>query len=218
MAKQVGVPSDKILIYNGSKQSNRYTANAGGFLGFGRVAMSDVMFKKDADVAEVKGVVGHEMGHYVHGHVPLAGLEFGLLALVAFFLVDRLFPLAARLLGAKGVTGLADPAGLPVVSVIFAVLGLLATPVTNSMSRWSEADADHFSVVHFNEPDGLAKALVKTIEYRADSPSRLEEVIFYDHPSVRARVQAMMDWKAAHPPSETPLTPAKAGAQAGAPH
>jgi STE24 endopeptidase len=49
-----------------------------------------------------------------------------------------------------------------------------------------------------HEPDGLSKALVKTIEYRADSPSWLEEVIFYDHPSVRRRVQRAMDWKARH--------------------
>jgi STE24 endopeptidase len=212
MANQVGVPSGKILIYDGSKQSNRYTANAGGFLGFGRIAMSDVMFKKDADLAEVKGVVGHEMGHYVHGHVPLGALEFGLVALAGFFLLDRMFPWAARLLGAKGVTGLSDPAGLPVVAVIFAVLALLATPLINSMSRYTEADADHFSVVHFNEPDGLAKALVKTIEYRADSPSALEEFIFYDHPSVGRRVRAMMDWKAAHPKDATTASPTKAGA------
>jgi STE24 endopeptidase len=204
MAKQVGMPSDKILIYDGSKQSNRYTANAGGLLGFGRVAMSDVMFKKDADIAEVKGVVGHEMGHYVRGHVPLAALEYGLMALVAFFLLDRLFPMAVRVLGARGVTGLADPAGLPVVGILFAVMALIATPLTNTMSRWTEADADHFSVEHFNEPDGLAKALVKTIEYRADSPSKLEEFIFYDHPSVGARVRAMMDWKAAHPKAPPP--------------
>jgi STE24 endopeptidase len=199
MAKQVGVPSDKILIYDGSKQSNRYTANAGGIFGFGRVAMSDVMFKKDADLAEVRGVVGHEMGHYVRKHVLIGAVETGLMTLIGLFLVDRLFPFAARVLGARGVTGLADPAGLPVLSIVLAVLGLLATPLSNSFSRWVEADADHFSVVHFNEPDGLAKALVKTIEYRADSPSKLEEVIFYDHPSVGARVRAMMDWKAALP-------------------
>lgn len=216
MAKQVGVPSDKILIYDGSKQSNRYTANAGGFLGFGRVAMSDVMFKKDADLAEVKGVVGHEMGHYVHGHVPLAGVELALEALVALFLIDRLFPLGIRLTGARGVTGVADPAGLPVFFILFSIISLLATPLTNSLSRWSEADADHFSVVNFNEPDGLAKALVKTIEYRADSPSKLEELIFYDHPSVRARVQAMMDWKAAHPKPEA--APAPAASPEEAPH
>jgi STE24 endopeptidase len=204
MAKQVGVPSDKIVIFDGSKQSNRYTANVSGFFGTARVAMSDVMFKKDADLAEVRGVVGHEMGHYVRGHVMFGVLSFGLLSLTGFFLVDRLFPWTSRLLGAKGVTGIADPAGFPVASVIFSVLALLATPISNSITRITEADADHFSVEHFNEPDGMARALVKTIEYRADSPSRLEEIIFYDHPSVGRRVRAMMDWKAAHPKPETP--------------
>lgn len=199
MAKQVGVPYDKIFIYNGSKQSNRYTANVAGMFGTARVAMSDVMFRKDADLAEVRGVVGHEMGHYVRGHVYWLSLAFAVLSLVGFFLVDRLFPATARLVGAKGVTGLADPAGYPVVAIILAVLGVLSTPVLNSITRISEADADRFSLVHFNEPDGLAKALVKTIEYRYDSPSRLEEIIFYDHPSVRSRVMRAMEWKAAHP-------------------
>jgi STE24 endopeptidase len=210
MAKQVGVPSDKVLIYNGSKQSNRYTANAGGLFGYGRVAMSDVMFKKDADQAEVKGVVGHEMGHYVRKHVPLGAVFRGLEAMIGFFVAFRVFGWAAGRLGAKGVTGIADPAGFPVLSIILTSLGLLATPIDNTFSRWVESDADHFSVVNFNEPDGLAKALVKTIEYRADSPSALEEFVFYDHPSVRARVQAMMDWKAAHPTPEGAVPAASA--------
>jgi STE24 endopeptidase len=222
MAKQVGMPSDKILIYNGSKQSNRYTANAGGLFGYGRVAMSDVMFQKDADLAEVKGVVGHEMGHYVRKHILLGAVFQGLVAIVSFFLVGRLFGWACRVLGARGIEGLADPAGLPVIGILTALIGLLLLPVTNTFSRWQEADADHFSVVHFNEPDGLAKALVKTIEYRAATPGQLEEVIFYDHPSVGSRVRAMMDWKAAHPkPSSSPAggggAPAPEGASAPAP-
>ncbi len=69
LAKETGTPSDKIFIYNGSKQSDRYTANVSGLFGSARVAMSDTMFKKGADLAEVRGVVGHEMGHYAHVHV-----------------------------------------------------------------------------------------------------------------------------------------------------
>jgi STE24 endopeptidase len=199
MAKQVGVPSDKILIYNGSKQSNRYTANVSGLFGTARVAMSDVMFAKDADLAEVRGVVGHEMGHYVRGHILFAAVCYGLLALIAFFITDRVFPATARLLRAKGVTGIADPAGLPVVGVIFALILFVATPLSNSVSRLTEADADRFSLQHFNEPDGLSKALVKTIEYRAATPSRLEEILFYDHPAVGNRVRRAMEWKATHP-------------------
>ncbi|MFT4251844.1 MAG: M48 family metalloprotease [Caulobacter sp.] len=199
MARTVGVPSDKIFVYDGSKQSNAYTANVSGLFGSARVAMSDTMFKKGADIAEVRGVVGHEMGHYAHHHALWIAGIMSLLAVAAFFLVDRLFAPAARLLGADQVKGLADPAGLPVLSAVLTVLLLLATPATSSLIRIAESDADRFSLVHFNEPDGLAKALVKTIEYRAATPGRLEEIIFYDHPAVGRRIRRAMDWKAAHP-------------------
>lgn len=199
MARQVGVPSDRIFVYDGSRQSNAYTANVSGLLGTARVAMSDTMFKKGADIAEVRGVVGHEMGHYARLHAPLIALIIASLAMLAFFLVDRLFAPAARLLGADEVRCLADPAGLPVLSAILAVVALAGSPVTNSLIRITESDADRYSLVNFDEPDGLAKALVKTIEYRAATPGRLEEVIFYDHPAVGRRIQRAMEWKAEHP-------------------
>ena len=198
LAKKAEVPSDKIFIYNGSRQSNRYTANVSGLFGSARVAMSDVMFTKGSDLAEVRGVVGHEMGHYRQGPLILAG-PFALLAIIAFGLTHLLFPVAARLMGAK-VAGIADPAGLPVLMAVIATLGLVGTPLTTSISRWIEADADSFSLRVANEPDGLSKALVQTIEYRASSPSDLEEFLFYDHPSVEHRARKAMDWKATHPP------------------
>jgi len=204
MARANGVPSDKIYIYNGSKQSNRYTANVSGLFGTARVAMSDTMFQQGADLAEVKGVVGHEMGHYVLNHAVRDAALFALIAMAGFFLVDRLYPWALKLTGAQGVGGIADPAGYPVLMILFAVLGLLATPLTNTVSRVAEAEADSFSLERVNEPDGMAKALVKTIAYRAATPSKLEEVIFYDHPSVGSRVRKAMDWKAAHPKTVAP--------------
>jgi STE24 endopeptidase len=197
LAKKAHVPSDKIYIFNGSKQSNRYTANVSGLFGSARVAMSDTMFQKGADLAEVRGVLGHEMGHYARAHILwFAGISV-FLCIALFGLIQALFAPVATLLRAE-VVSIADPAGLPVIMIIVATLGLLATPLMNTITRLQEADADHFSLVVANEPDGLAKALVKTIEYRADSPSWIEEFIFYDHPSVRRRVQRAMDWKAAH--------------------
>lgn len=199
LAHATGTPDDKIYIYDGSKQSDRYTANVSGLFGSARVAMSDVMFAKGADLAEVRGVVGHEMGHYVHMHsLWMAGIMI-LLAGLVFWLIDRLFPVAKRLLGAGRVGDISDPAGLPVLAAIGAVIGLLLTPVTNTMIRVIEQDADQFSLTHANEPDGLSKALIKTAEYRAPSPSAIEEILFYDHPSVENRIRMAMEWKATHP-------------------
>ena len=97
-----------------------------------------------------------------------------------------------------GAVDIADPVGLPTLIAVVSTLGLLATPFNNTVTRATEADADAFSLRVANEPTGLSKALVKTIEYRADSPGPVEEFIFYDHPSVRRRVRRAMDWKAAH--------------------
>ena len=198
LAKQTGTPSDKIFIYNGSKQSDRYTANVSGLFGTARVAMSDTMFKQGADLAEVRGVVGHEMGHYVRAHILWTVGILVLLSVLAFWLTDRLYPVAHRLLRADRVGDISDPAGLPVLALVLAFLGVLGTPVFATMTRTMEEDADHFSLVHANEPDGLSKALIKTAEYRAPSPSAIEEFLFYDHPSVENRIRRAMEWKATH--------------------
>lgn len=215
LAQRTGTPDDKIFIYDGSKQSDRYTANVSGLFGSARVAMSDVMFAKGADLAEVRGVVGHEMGHYVHMHALwMTGIMI-LLAAIVFWLIDRLFPVAKRLLRANRVGDISDPAGLPVLAAIAAVIGLLLTPVTNTMIRVIEQDADQFSLVHANEPDGLSKALIKTAEYRAPSPTVIEEILFYDHPSVENRIRMAMEWKATHPanaPAAAPAVPSAAAA------
>jgi STE24 endopeptidase len=122
-----------------------------------------------------------------------------LLALLAFFLVDRLYPTVRRLSGARGVGDISDPAGLPILGALVTVLSLLSTPVQNLVSREMESAADRFSLERVNEPDGLSRALVKTIEYRAATPSKLEEAIFYSHPSVGSRIRRAMEWKARHP-------------------
>ncbi len=209
LAQETGTPSDKIYIYDGSRQSDRYTANVSGLFGSARVAMSDVMFQKGADIAEVKGVVGHEMGHYVRMHVLWMVGVLIVVAALAFWLTDRLYPLGRRLLGAHRTGDISDPAGLPVLGLVLALLGVLGTPVFATMTRTMEADADHFSLVHANAPDGLAKALVKTAEYRAPSPSAIEEFLFYDHPSVENRVRRAMEWKAAHPETGAPAGEAR---------
>ena len=217
LAQRTGTPDDKIFIYDGSKQSDRYTANVSGLFGSARVAMSDVMFAKGADLAEVRGVVGHEMGHYVHMHsLWMTGILIVLAGLV-FWLIDRLFPVAKGLLGANRVGDISDPAGLPVLAAIGAVIGLLLTPVTNTMIRVIEQDADQFSLIHANEPDGLAKALIKTAEYRAPSPSAIEEILFYDHPSVENRIRMAMEWKATHPANAPVAVPAASSAVAATP-
>lgn len=196
-AARAGVPEDRIFVFDGSRQSNNFTANVSGVFGSARIAISDVAFK-GASLDEVKAVTGHEIGHYVLGHVwrsvaMLAGLAIGF-----FFLADRLFPWFARLFSSKA--SIADPVGLPVLLFITSLFGFLATPLLNANTRVGEREADAYSLQTANLPDALASALVKTAEYRYPRPTPLQEAVFYTHPSVERRVMSAMEWKAAHPP------------------
>jgi STE24 endopeptidase len=200
MAGRAGIPPDKIFMYNGSRQSNNFTANAGGVGSTARVAISDVALKS-ASLDEVRAVTGHEIGHYVLKHTWWGVLFFSLLAIVLLWLADRLFPRFARAFGSD--SRIADPRGIPVLAFLVSLFGLLALPLLNSFTRTLESQADRYSLETENRPDALSTALVKTAEYRYPRPGRLEEILFYDHPSVERRVHAAMEWKAAHPEPPT---------------
>jgi len=196
MAERAGIPPDRVFMFNGSRQSNNFTANAGGIGGTARVAISDVAFK-NASLDEVRAVTGHEIGHYVLKHTLWGILFFSLLAVLLFWVADRLFPRFARLFGTDA--ALSDPRGIPVLLFMVSLFGLLASPLLNTFGRMLETQADDYSLRTENRPDALSTALVKTAEYRYPRPGRLEEIIFYDHPSVERRVHRAMEWKAAHP-------------------
>lgn len=196
IADDVGIPHDRIFMYDGSRQSERFTANVSGLGPTARIAISDVALKQ-ASIDEVRAVTGHEAGHYKLGHIWRYVVILPALAMLFFFLLNRLFAPTARLLGSDA--RLDEARGLPVFAVVGSVLGLLATPLTNSITRIGETEADLYSLQTVNEPDALASALVKTAEYRYPRPSALEEALFYTHPSVEKRVLMGMEWKAKTP-------------------
>ncbi len=188
-------------MFDGSRQSNNFTANVSGIGHSARIAISDVAMK-GASLDEVRAVTGHEIGHYVLGHIWRMVITFSLLAILLFFLADRLFGRIARIFGSDAEVG--DPRGFPVMMFILSLFGFLALPVQNYLVRTGETEADLYSVQTVNLPDAMASALVKTAEYRNPRPHPVEEFLFYSHPSVERRVRAAMEWKAAHPPAEKP--------------
>ena len=198
MAGKANIPPGKIYMYDGSRQSNNFTANVAGIGSSARVAISDVALKS-ASLDEVRAVTGHEIGHYVLAHSWQRLAVYSVLAVLLFFLADRLFPAAARAFGSNA--AIDEPRGIPVLLFLVSLFGLLASPITNTLTRMAESEADLYSLRTENRPDALASALVKTAEYRYPRPSKIEEILFYDHPSVENRVRMAMEWKAAHPPA-----------------
>ena len=68
----------------------------------------------------------------------------------------------------------------------------MATPVTNTISRTAEHQADIFGLDAVRKPDAFATVMLKLSTYRKLEPGKWEEIIFYDHPSGRTRIMDAM--------------------------
>lgn len=192
-----GATGARVLVYDGSRESSRYTASVTGLGQSATVILSDTMFAKGTDTAAVKAVVAHELGHERHAHSIMLALFLTIVIGAGLFATQRLFGPAARFMGKPDLT-VADPAGLPVLLGIFAIYTLVTTPLVNTAERIVEADADRYGLALAQEPDGMARAVVATADYRASRPTRLEEILFYDHPSNARRIETAMQWKSEH--------------------
>jgi STE24 endopeptidase len=198
MARANEIPVEQVFEVDASRQTTRVSANVSGFLGTTRIALNDNLLKQ-CTLPEIRMVMAHEMGHYVLNHGAKLLTYLGIFILIGFALTRILFDRAVRRWGVKwGVRGIADPAGLPLLALIFSTLLFLATPLLNTVVRVTEREADAFGINTAREPDGMAKVALKLGAYRKLNPTPLEEFIFYDHPSGRARIRMAMDWKAAN--------------------
>ena len=201
LARANQIPVDKVFVVDASRQTTRVSANVAGFLGTTRIALNDNLLKQ-CTIPEIRHVMGHEMGHFVLNHGTKFVTASSLVFLVGFGLTHLFFNILLRKRGeAWGVRGIGDPAGLPLLMVIFGTFTFLATPVRNTLVRVNEAEADIFGLNTAREPDASAMVALKLGEYRKLDPTPLEEFIFFDHPSGRSRIRMAMDWKAAHLPA-----------------
>ena len=199
LARANGIETGEVWEIDASKQTTRISANVSGFLGTERITLNDNLLNR-CSLPEIESVMGHEMGHYVLNHVYKFLWEFGVIIVLGFALLNWLFEkLRARYQARWGVRGLGDVAGLPLATLVLSAYFFVLTPVFNTIIRTAEYEADVFGLNAARQPDGFAQTALKLSEYRKLEPGRLEEMIFYDHPSGRTRIFTAMRWKAEHP-------------------
>jgi STE24 endopeptidase len=160
--------------------------------------MNDNLLKRGS-VPEIQAVMGHEMGHYVLHHVYKGILEFGVLIVVGFAVVRLAFDrIRAATEPRWRIRSVGDVAGLPLLVLLISAYFFLLTPVVNTLIRTQEAEADIFGINASQQPDGMARAALHLAEYRKLDPGKLEEIVFFDHPSGKNRILMAMRWKAEH--------------------
>jgi Zn-dependent protease with chaperone function len=207
MAAANEIPVHEVFEVDASRQTNRVSANVSGLFGTTRISLNDNLLKR-CTLPEIRAVMAHEMGHYILNHSFKLMLYLGLFVFGGFAFCKLTFDRAVRRWGEHwGLRGLADPAGFPLLVLLFSIFFFLITPLYNTAIRVTEREADAFGINTAREADGFAKVSLKLGDYRKLDPGPIEEMIFFDHPSGRARIRMAMDWKAANLPPGDAGTP-----------
>ncbi len=197
MAHADGVPVDNVYEFDASRQTTRVSANVSGIFGSAAVRLNDNLLRRTS-LPEIRGVMAHELGHYVMNHVYKMIAEFALILLAAFvftkWLMDRLLKRHGVRLGLQGI---GDVANLPMFAAVLSIFLFFATPITNTLIRVQEIEADRFGLNLAREPHGEAEVDLKLTEYRKPDPGPMEEFLFFDHPSTRFRIHDAMRWREA---------------------
>jgi STE24 endopeptidase len=195
------IPPDRMFWMKASDKTPTMNAYVSGLGASKRIVVWDTTIDKET-TPEIVSVVGHEMGHYVLGHVWK-----GILLSVAglFVLLYLGFRMIGWFLGRWGgrwnIRGLQDWASLPVLLLILSVLSFLGDPISNAFSRHIEHQADVYGleVTHGVIPNaGLAAADSFQVEgetYLADpDPNPANVFLFYDHPPISDRVRLCLTY------------------------
>jgi STE24 endopeptidase len=200
LARANEIPVQQVFVVDQSRQTKRVSANVSGLAGTTRIALNDNLLNQ-CTLPEIREVMAHEMGHYVLNHGAKMTMSLTIFIFVGFGLAAATFNRVIKKRGPSwGVNGIADPAGFPLLMLIFATYAFLLTPIVNTMIRTIEREADIFGLNAAREPDAAAMVALKLGKYRKMEPTPLEEFIFFDHPSGRSRIRMAMDWKAAQLP------------------
>jgi STE24 endopeptidase len=196
LARANGIPAKDVYMMDASRQTTRMSANVSGFANTTRITLNDNLLRRGSP-EEIQAVMGHEMGHYVLHHVYKGTVFLSIITVLAFAYLRWAIDWTLHRWGEKWqIRSLGDSAVLPLVVLLASVFVFAITPVSNTLIRTQEYEADMYGLNTSRQPDGFAQAAIHLGEYRKMSPGPVEEWVFFDHPSGRNRIYAAMRWKA----------------------
>jgi Zn-dependent protease with chaperone function len=190
LTARAGIKDGRVYQVDASADTKTVNARVLGFMGTERIVLWDTLLRTFND-DEVLFVVGHEMGHYVLGHIvksiPLAFVLI-LLSLYAIHLM------AGRILGLFkerfGFGVLSDYAALPLFVLLLQLFAIAGMPVPLAFLRHEEHEADRFALELTRDNHAAATSAVKLQQYDLGIPRHglLRHLWLDAHPSRGERI------------------------------
>lgn len=204
LADRAGIEGSRVYEVAKSEDSKAVNAYVTGFANTKRIVLWDTTIAK-LDERQLLFVMGHEMGHYVLGHIwkSIALTGFGI-AFVLWAAHRMSRGLIDRFGHRFGFTELSDVASLPLILLIANLIGFVASPAALAYSRWQEHDSDRFGLEITRDNWAGASAFVKLQEENlgVPRPGLFHKVFRASHPPLGERVDfcnAYKPWATGEP-------------------
>jgi Zn-dependent protease with chaperone function len=190
LAAGAGIEGSRVFEVKKSVDTKAVNAYVTGVMGTKRIVLWDTLLAK-LDEKEVLHVMGHEMGHYVLGHVARSIVLSALLTLIGLFLVDWSGRrLVARYADRLGFDRLSDIASVPLLLMLLEVAALLLSPVALAYSRIQEHESDKFALdlTHNNHAGGRSFIKLQQENLSNPRPGPIFKFFRSSHPSIGERI------------------------------
>ncbi len=197
LAERAGIQGSRVFEVQKSVDTKTVNAYVTGFLGTKRIVLWDTILAK-LGRREILFVMGHEMGHYVLGHVWQTIVAVALAVLIGLYVVHRTAGGVLRRFGARfGFGELADVASLPLLLLLFSLVGLALDPAILAFSRYTEHEADRFGLEITRDSHACGSAFVGLQHENLGNPrpGLLYKLWRADHPPLGERIDFCNEYR-----------------------
>lgn len=192
----IPVPPERMFLMEASAKTNAINAYVAGLGPSKRIVIWDTSIRKTKP-EELLYIVGHEMGHYVLGHVIKGFAYFLALLFVALFLAYRLLQWAITRWGsAWGICGQSDWAALGALLLLFNIMSFFGEPIGNAISRMQEHAADAYGlqliqgfIPNANEVAAHSFQVLGEEDLDDPDPPKFIVLWLYSHPPLNDRLK-----------------------------
>ena len=186
LSNKAGLKQTKIYKTKNGDGTKELTADSSGLAKSKKICLSQNLLKK-CSLDEIESILGHEIGHHKYRHQ----LKFSIiLALVLCSSILGTYIIGQSLFEIN-IWNVADwITNLPVLALMFGIIYTAFIPIVNSFSRHTESQCDQFELDLVNKPKAFLSSIVKLYDQnlRYANPNRITEILFYDHPSGKRRI------------------------------
>ena len=187
---RAGVEGARVYEVDKSIDTQKVNAYVTGVGRTKRIVLWDTLLAR-LSPRQSRFVVGHELGHYVLGHVVVSIFVSTALVLLGLYGVHRTAgALLGRFGGTFGFTRISDPASMPLFMLLLSLFSLVISPAMLALSRYHEHEADRFGLelTHDNHAAATAFVALQQQNLANPRPGWLYKVFRASHPPIGERV------------------------------